>query len=217
MEKIKVFLVEDHSIVRAGLRLLIENQIDIEVVGEAEDCDTALLMLSEKKVDIVLLDLMLRNDNSIKSIEKIILDIDCHILVLTMLEDVFYLRAALAAGALGYLSKRSSSDALIDAIRAVFEGSLFIDPSLGFNLFNDVLKDGDGLAKEPIPLSGREQEVLEFLVHGLTNRQIAERILISVKTVETYRARLGKKLGLKQRADFIRYGLLNGMLKIKES
>lgn len=216
MAKIRILVVEDHAVVRAGLRLLIDAQPDLEVVGEAADAPEAWRLVGTLDPDVVTLDLSLPGDNGMALLERLRREHPAaRVLVLTMHDDPAYLRMALAAGASGYVVKTAADTEFLAAIRAVHQGRTFVDLSLGEALAQAMVGGEAGGPAAPAAagrLSPREREVLERLAHGYTNQQIADRLFLSVKTVETYRARIADKLGLRSRVDFIRYALQNGLL-----
>jgi DNA-binding NarL/FixJ family response regulator len=213
MAKIRVLIVDDHAIVRAGLRLLINNQPDMEVVGEAADGHEALRQAREANPDVLTLDLTMPGGGGLNALER--LRQACpqtRVLVLTMHEDPSYLRAALAAGATGYVAKSAVDSDLHAAIRSVAQGRTFVTMNLSERGTHQVLADwGTRTASAPRApvqlLSPREQEVLKLLAQGYTNQEVGTRLCLSVKTIETYRARIMDKLGLRSRADLTRYAL----------
>ncbi len=214
--KIRVMIADDHAILRAGLRMLVNAQADMEVVSEASDGEKAVETARETRPDVVLLDLTMPRVGGMKALEKI--ERDCHktrVLVLTMHDDPAYLRSALAAGASGYLLKRAVDAELIAAIRAVHRGGIFVDPRLANILVQDVLAKGKTKAGPTRPvniLSNRELQVLTLVAQGYTSTEIAKQIFVGVKTVETYRSRLAEKLGLRTRRDVIRFAVQMGIL-----
>lgn len=213
--KIRVVIADDHAVVRSGLRLLINSQKDMVVVGEAKDAREARASAVETSPDVVLLDITMPGGNGIRVIGEICRDKPAtRVLVLTMHEEPDYLRSALAAGGAGYLLKRSADSELLSAIRAVASGQRYVDPSIAESLVQELLREpvGEEAAGEE-RLSPREREVLELLAYGYTNQEIAEKIFVSVKTVETYRARLTQKLGVKTRAELVRYAMRQGLLR----
>jgi DNA-binding NarL/FixJ family response regulator len=217
MSKIRVTLVDDHAIVRAGLRLLIETQSDMEVVGEAGGSRAALNKVSETKPDVTTIDIRMSGTSGIKTIEHLLhVCPGTRILVITVYDDPVYARSSLLAGALGYISKHTSASSLLTAIRSVYEGRCYVDPRLVGPLLQDFLQKKAARPTTPIGgrgiLSRRECEVLILLAQGYTNRQIADQIGLSVKTVESYRARVVDKLELHSRADLIRYAHESGLL-----
>jgi two-component system, NarL family, response regulator NreC len=210
MEKIRILIVDDHTLFRSGLRMLIGERSDMEVVGEASDGDEALAMTKKLSPDVVLMDISMPGIGGIQATEKIRENFqNTKVVVLTMHEDPVYVRSALAAGATGYIVKKAADSELISAIRAVYRGRTFIDSSQA----EESIFPANGRKKHAHgQLSEREYQVLKLLARGYTHQQIAEEILISIKSVETYRSRLTRKLELHTRADLIRYALEMGLL-----
>ena len=209
--KIRVMIADDHAILRAGLRMLVNVQADMEVVSEAPDGEKALQTARETKPDVVLLDLTMPRVGGMKALQEMARDCrETRVLVLTMHDDPAYLRSALAAGAAGYLLKRAVDAELIAAIRAVHRGGIFVDPRLANVLVQDVLAKGKTKAGSTRPvniLSQRELQVLTLVARGYTSAEIAKQIFVGVKTIETYRSRLAEKLGLRTRRDVIRFAV----------
>jgi two-component system response regulator NreC len=214
MTPIKVLIADDHSVLRAGLRMLLEAQNDIDVVGEAADGVEVPQKVRELHPDVVLLDLSMPGPRSGKVIREVLrVSPKTRVLILTMHDDAAYLRAALSAGAAGYLVKRAADSELMLAIRAVHAGRTFVDftRTTGLPPLSLSGKAG-GQWQPPKKLSRREREVLRLLAQGHSNQQIADEIRLSVKTVETYRTRLSEKLGLKGRAELYRFAAESGIL-----
>jgi len=212
MAKIRVLLADDHAVLRAGLKLLINAQADLDVVGEATNAQEALLRARELQPDVLSLDLTMPGGGELRLIEQ--LREPCpatRVLVLTMHDDPAYLRVALAAGAYGYVVKTAADLELLAALRAVAEGRTFVD--LESSSGRVAAGEWRGAAAAGGILSSRESEVLAYVAQGHTNQAIADRLALSVKTIETYRARLLEKLGLRTRADLIRYALESGLLR----
>lgn len=217
MEKIRLLLADDHTVLRAGLRMLLDTQPDMEVVGEAGDGAEAVECALELKPDVVLMDITMRGMSGLAATRVIRNRIpETKVLVLTMHEDEEYLRQMLEAGATGYVLKRAANAELAVAIRAVHRGEVFLYPSFTKVLLGDVVRKGG--ARRPFQLdsyellSQREKQILRLVALGHTNKQIASQLFLSVKTIESYRARLMKKLGLKGRAALVRYALRKGLL-----
>ena len=214
--KIRVMIADDHAILRAGLKMLVNAQADMEVVSEAPDGERAVQAARETRPDVALLDLTMPGSGGMRALQEMVRTYrKTRVLVLTMHDDPAYLRSALAAGASGYLLKRTVDAELLAAIRAVHHGGIFVDPSMANVLVQDVLaKRGTRTrSKRPVNiLSEREQQVLQLVALGYTSQLIAKRILVSVKTVETYRARIADKLGLRTRSAVVRYALRMGLL-----
>lgn len=211
---IRVLLADDHAVLRAGLRMMIDSQADMRVVAEADDAERAIQLTFDETPDVVVLDMAMPGGGSIEAIRTIRQKCEStKVLVLTMYDDRSYLRSVLDAGGSGFVAKRAADTALLSAIRAVNEGRSYVDVSL----------DDRPAPVPPTPLanpssdlsqlSNREQEVLRLVAHGHTNREIAEQLDIGVKSVDTYRSRLSDKLGLKTRAELVRYALEQGLLE----
>ena len=213
MTPISVLLADDHAVLRAGLRMLINAQPDMTVVGEAADAGDALEQVTRLTPEVLTLDLTMPGGSSIKLIER--LREECpqtRVLVLTMHDDPAYLRAVMAAGGAGYVVKTAADAQLLNAIRAVHQGRIIVD----VNLPKQRPQPAGPAAGPPsagfVSLSAREREVFTLFAQGHTNQEIAGRLFLSVKTIETYRARIADKLGLRTRADLVRYALEVGLL-----
>jgi DNA-binding NarL/FixJ family response regulator len=213
MGRIRILIADDHAVLRTGLRMLIGSQRDLEVVGEASDGDEAVRKAAALRPDVALVDISMPGSGGIKAIERIRQATPAtRVLVLTMHDVPAYLRAALAAGAAGYVVKRAADSDLLAAIREVHRGRTVLDPALAARVVQGGLRRRGTAGPSPTaPLSQREQEVLELVAQGYTNQQIADHLGLSVKTVETYRARLVEKLGLQSRAELVRYALDSGL------
>jgi DNA-binding NarL/FixJ family response regulator len=209
-------IADDHAILRSGLRLLVNAQSDMEVVSEAPDGEQAVLAAHETTPDVALMDLTMPRTGGMRALQEIVRNCPTtRVLVLTMHDDPAYLRSVLAAGASGYVLKRSVDAELLAAIRAVHRGGMFVDPSLADVLVQDVLAKRGAKTRRPRPiniLSDRELQVLRLVARGYSSQQIAKQILLGVKTVETYRSRLAQKLGLRTRSDVVRFALQMGIL-----
>ncbi|HLN32050.1 MAG TPA: response regulator transcription factor [Gemmataceae bacterium] len=218
MAKIRVLIADDHAIVRAGLRMLINPQLDMEVVGEAANGHEALCQACDINPDVLTLDLTMPGGGGLKILEG--LRQACpqtRVLALTMHEESSYLRAVLAAGGSGYVAKSAVDSELLAAIRSVAQGRTFVTMNLSDSETHQVLGDraarSASAPRAPIQLlSPREQEVLKLLAQGYTNHEVGTRLCLSVKTIETHRAHIVDKLGLRSRADLTRYALEMGLL-----
>jgi two-component system, NarL family, response regulator NreC len=216
--RIRVLIADDHAVLRAGLKLLIGAQSDMVVVGEAADGPETVSRTRDLQADVVLLDLTMPGAPGTVIIERLVqLDPSPRILVLTGHDDPAYLRAALQAGASGYLVKRADDVELLTAIRAIYHGRTFVDVTRpGEQGWGDEVRRVPGHSAgggQPSPLSRREAEVLRLLAQGHTNREVADQLGVSVKTIETHRKRLSDKLGLKHRAELFRYAVEVGLLQ----
>jgi two-component system response regulator NreC len=214
--KIRVMIADDHAILRSGLRLLVSAQADMEVVSEALDGEQAVQAALETRPDVALMDLTMPRTGGMVALQEIVrICSETRVLVLTMHDDPAYLRSVLAAGASGYVLKRSVDAELLAAIRAVHRGGTFVDPSLANVLVQDVLakKGAKTRSNRPVNiLSDRELQVLRLVARGYSSQEIAKQILVGVKTVETYRSRLAEKLGLRTRSDVVRFAVQMGLL-----
>ena len=216
MPQIKVLIADDHAILRAGLRLLINAQADMEVVSEASDGTHAVRAARDTRPHVALLDLTMPGSSGMRALEDIIRYCsETRVIVLTMHDDPAYLRSVLAAGACGYVLKRAVDTELLAAIRAVHRGGVFVDPSLAHVFVQDALNKANRApqsARSLSLLSERELQVLGLIAQGYGSQDIAKRIVVSVKTVETYRSRIAEKLGLQSRSDIVRFALDMGLL-----
>jgi two-component system, NarL family, response regulator NreC len=218
MSKIRILIADDHGILRAGLCMLINSQNDMEVIGQAATNHEAVREACRLDPDLVIQDLNLPDGSGIQTITRLRRECPrCHVLVLTVHDEAAYARAALAAaGATGYVAKTAADTVLLTAIRAVHSNRVFVDLKSDVEELQRVLvgpADSSASASPGVEaLSGREREVLGLLAQGHTNQEAADRLYLSVKTVETYRARIAVKLGLRRRADFIRYAVETGLL-----
>ena len=199
----------------AGLRNLIQQEPDFELVGEATNGTAALKLVREQKPDVAILDISMPELNGIMVARKLTEELpDVKLMVLTLHEDRAYLRQALDVGVRGYVLKRSAAENLVQAIRAVVVGGLYVDPAIVDRVFEkNVARGGRSAAGSNMPqLTDREGEVLRLTALGFTNKEAARRLDLGVKSVETYRARGLEKLGLKTRADLVRYASAQGWL-----
>jgi len=211
---IRILLADDHGVLRAGLRALLSSESDIEVVGEAVDGRETITLSEELNPDVILLDVSLPDQSGIevtRSLKE--LQPEIRILILTVHEDEGLLQEAIHAGAAGYIIKRAVESELIDAIRAVSRGDIYVHPAMTRALFKDMTPaplTKDSPIEAPTP---REIDVLRYIAQGYTNRQTAEALTISVRTVESHRANLMSKLGLSSRVELVRYAKENGYIE----
>ncbi|HMG34069.1 MAG TPA: response regulator transcription factor [Blastocatellia bacterium] len=214
MNKLKIFLVEDHGVVREGLRAIIEAQPDMEVVGEAANGREAVLEGPRLSPDVVVMDISMPGMNGLEATKKLKeICPDAKVLTLTRHHDIASIKQLLAAGAAGYLSKQSSSTELTRAIRVVAEGNSYLDPTVTEKVTSAYVGRTPGTGVGPqVKLSEREQEVLRSIAWGFSNKEISAKLDISVKTVEAHKANSMRKLVLSSRIDIVRYALLQGWL-----
>lgn len=221
MAHTRVLLVDDHAVVRAGLRMLLAADAELEIVGEAETGAEGIQRAEELKPDVVLMDISMPDMNGIEATRRIKAQHpDIAVLALTMHEDDQYFFEMLAAGASGYVPKRAAPNDLISAIHAVQGGGMFLFPSLARSLVQDYLHRHDqpgavaaGLGLED--LTDREREVLALIAEGCTNQDIADTLVISIKTVNRHRENIMAKLNLHSRVELVRYAIEKGLIDLK--
>jgi two-component system response regulator NreC len=214
MGVVKVFLVDDHMVVREGLKTLITAQPDMAVLGEASNGESALQQIQDCRPDVVIVDISMPELNGIQTTERLKqLCPEVKVLVLSVHDDTSYLRQMLAVGAAGYVLKHTAADALIQAIRIVAAGGLYLEPSLAEHVVGRYVRRPAAVTELlGAELSEREREVVQRVVQGYSNKEIGTQLSLSVKTVETYRARALEKLGLTSRSALVRYALEHGWL-----
>ncbi len=214
MIKTRILLADDHSVLRAGLKMLLNAQDDMVVVGEATNGQEALAAAHRYAPDVLLLDLTMPQTDGFEVLRQLRRERpDVRVLILTMHEEEGYLRRALEAGAAGYCPKSAADAELLAAIRAVMRGNVYIHPSHTKILLDKMLPTANQTSTASAELSERESAVLKLVALGHTNQEIAEQLALSVKTVESYRARGMEKLGLTSRAALVRYALQRGWMK----
>jgi RNA polymerase sigma factor (sigma-70 family) len=219
MSTLKVLLVEDHVIVRQGVSALLDEEPDIAIVGEASDGSQALALVQKLRPDIVLMDLSLPGLGGVEATRQMReLFPDVRVLVLSMYDSEEYVFRALRAGASGYVLKQSTSTELVLALRAVAAGSTFLSPSISQILISDYMRRVETQQSDDEALSiltPREREVLQLIAQGLSNRQIAEKLHISVKTVETHRGNMMNKLDVHDRAGLVKFAMESGLVSLE--
>jgi two-component system response regulator NreC len=210
---IRVVIVDDHAILRAGLRRVLDAEPDIEVVGEAPSAERAVFESIAGHPDVVLMDVMMPGKSGIEGMPAVLQAVPtAKVLVLSMQDDPRYVREAFAAGAAGYVLKEAADSEVVGAVRAVAAGERYVHPALGARLV--AAEAEERRRAEEDPLSDREREVLRLLALGHTNQEIAKALYISVRTAETHRAHIMQKLRLSSRAELVRYALDNGLLEV---
>jgi two-component system response regulator NreC len=216
MDKIQIFLADDHTILRAGIRALLENEPDMVVVGEAEDGRSAVKLACQLLPDIVLMDIAMPLLSGLEATRQIRHDCSqVKVLILTMHDREEYIRQALANGAMGFILKDAAAHELLGAIRAVYHGEAVLSPAVTRLVIEDYLRWGDlQKGRSSDGLSPREREVLQLIAEGYSNRQISEIMSISIKTVQTHRLNLMSKLNLHDRADLIKYAIQRKIIEI---
>jgi DNA-binding NarL/FixJ family response regulator len=214
-KKIRVLLADDHAVVREGLKFLLDQQPDMTVVGEAVDGEDAFQQAKKLTPDVVVMDISMPRCNGMQATERLKQTFPkMKVLVLSAYENIDYLRRLLKAGASGYVTKRSAAMELTRAIRTVNTGETYLDSTCAGILASDMAgRSSTGDMKTGEPISPRETEVLRDIARGYSNKEIAARLQISIKTVETYKARLMEKLKLRSRVDIVRYASHQGWLE----
>lgn len=213
---VRIVLADDHAILRSGLRALLDAEPDMGVVAEAADGQEAIERCVQFKPDVLVLDLSMPGLSGIQALPQILQrSPDCKVLVLTMLTEEQYVLQALRAGASGYVPKSAADTELIDAIRTVAEGKVYLRAAEVQSVLFEYLKgERSGDVRDAVGLlSGREREVLELTARGFSSREIGDRLFLSPKTVDTYRQRLMEKLGLAHRSELVAFALRTGLLR----
>jgi two-component system, NarL family, response regulator NreC len=207
---IRIFIADDHQVVRSGLKMLLDAEEDLEVVAEAGDVDSATRTVLGYKPDVLVLDLNMPDGSSLPAIPKMLSDSpSTNIVVLTMQEDPAFAREALQAGARGYVLKEAADNELVEAVRMAADGRTYLHPELGAKIAAEPPKP----AGPPDDLTEREVDILRLIALGHTNTEIAEQLFLSVRTVESHRARVQQKTGLTTRAELVRYALDNDIVE----
>ena len=209
---IRAVVVDDHAVVRSGIKLLLEREEDFEVVGEAGNAKDAVFAARAQQPDVILLDVVMPGESGIEVLPRLLKESPgTKVLVLSMQDDPNYVREAFAAGASGYVLKEAADEEVVAAVREIANGGRYVHPALGARM---VAAEAEArAAAEADPLSEREREVLRLLALGHTNQEIAKMLYISVRTAETHRAHIMQKLRLSSRAELVRYALSQGLLE----
>jgi two-component system response regulator NreC len=228
MKNIRLMLVDDHEVVRTGLRTFLETQTGLEVVGEANNGQTALELAKEVKPDVVVMDISMPDMDGLETTRQLLVTTpDCKVLALTVHADKQYFFEMLAAGAVGYVTKQAAADDLVSAIRSVAEGNVYLQPALAMWLLEDyrrlaaqdlseaLIESRDEQAHKDLEsLSERERQVVELVADGLTNNEIGEALGISPKTVARHRERIMSKLDLHSCAELVKFAIRTGLIDL---
>ena len=214
MARARIILVDDHPLILAGLKMLLQDDVTLEVVGQASDGQSALRLAAELDPDVMVLDLSLPGISGVCVAQMLRTQCPtCKVLVLSVHDDRAYLLRLLELGVSGYVLKRSAPDQLITAIRAVAAGGVYLDPAVaGMAIGREIDPKSARNARQTAELSAREMEVLRLAAAGYSNKELSSRLQIAVKTIETYKTRAMEKLGLDTRAQLVRYALVKGWL-----
>lgn len=214
MESVRILLVDDHAVLRDGVRMVLESQPGFQVVGTTENGQAAVRLVKDLKPDIAVLDIAMPEVNGLEATRAIRQCCpDTRVVILSMHEGEEYLREALRAGAAGYVLKRAAAKELVGAIQTVCHGESYLDPALTRTLISDYVRQVERSDETPDALTERELEVLKLVAEGFTNRQIAFKLNISIKTVQTHRANLMDKLNLHDRTELVRYAIRRGLIQ----
>ncbi|MBK8047888.1 MAG: response regulator transcription factor [Anaerolineales bacterium] len=209
----RILIADDHKLIRRGVTLLIAEDPDFEVVGEATNTDETIRLATELKPDILLLDISMPGAGGIEATRQLVrLRPDLRILILTVHEDSGMLTGAMRAGAVGYIVKRAADTELMGALRALAAGDVYVHPAMTRALLQELARPEHAKSDAADALTPRSKEVLRLLARGCTNRQIAQELNISVRTVEGHRANIQAKLGLKSRVDLVNYATMHHLL-----
>jgi len=214
-ETVRILLVDDHAVLRAGLRALLEAEPGFQVVGEAGTGEEGVRLAGQTRPDVVVMDLSMPGMGGLEAVRQIAaLDQGTRVLVLTMHGEEEHLLPVLEAGGSGYVTKKSADEELIEAIHTVARGDVFLYPSGAKLLLRGLKARAEPGEDDPIDrLTEREREVLSFTVEGFSSSEIGKKLFISPKTVDTYRARIMEKLELRHRSELVRFALRKGLLK----
>jgi DNA-binding NarL/FixJ family response regulator len=211
--RLRVVLAEDHTIMREGLRMVLDRELNIEVVGEAGDGAAAIRLAQDLRPDVVVMDISMPDVNGSKATEILkTLVPDTKVLILTRHSDASYVQRLLRSGASGYILKQSASEELVRAIRRVVAGQTYLDPAVTEQALDSIAAIGTGRSSGK-GLSKREEDVVRFVALGFLSKEIATQLGISIKTVETHKANAMSKMGMKSRIDIVRYAMLQGWLQ----
>ncbi len=213
MKTLQILIADDHTVIREGLKVLLDAHADLRVIGEAARGEEACRLAVELRPDVIIMDVSmpgLGGAGATKRLKELCPEVK--VLALSAFEDEVYVRQLLAAGASGYVLKRTAAGEIARAIRVVAEGGLYLDPFVAGKVASSPAK-GQSSAGGAEALSDREREVLRFIARGFTNKEVANLLGVSIKTVETYKTRLNRKLNLHSRADAVRYALAQGWLQ----
>lgn len=213
-DPIRILIADDHTIFRSGLKLLLNSEPDMQIVGEVEDGEGAIRLAGELRPDVILMDIGMPKVNGIEATRQIHETYpEVHILVLTMHRSEEYFFQMLSAGASGYILKAADTDQLISAVRTVGRGEVFLYPSMAERLVKEYLRGLSGAQAETSQITDREREVLRLIAEGFSNKEIAERLVISPSTVHSHRTNIMRKLNISKRHELVQYARRHGLLR----
>jgi DNA-binding NarL/FixJ family response regulator len=215
---IRVLIADDHAILRQGVQMLLEADSEIQVVGQAADGLEAVRMADELKPDVVLMDIQMPGVDGIEACERIRKHVPTtRLLVLSQIDSEDYLVRVLQAGSLGYVLKQSASDELVHAVHTVAKGNVYMTPAMQSRFVSLHFRQEDEKRDRSKQLTPREQEVLKGITEGLTNQEIADQLMVSIKTVQTHRGNIMEKLDLHDRVDLVKYAIRSGLVNLNDS
>jgi DNA-binding NarL/FixJ family response regulator len=212
--KLRILLAEDHKVMREGLRMVVNRETHMEVVGEADDGLAAITLALELRPDVVVMDVSMPGFSGLKASETLKgLLPETKVLILTRHTDTSYVQQLLQSGARGYILKQSATEELVRAIKRVAAGEIYLDPAIGDQVVSGMVSKRSKSSAHPKHLSQREEDVLKFVALGFLTKEIAARLEISIKTVETHKANAMSKMGMNSRIDIVQYAKLRGWLQ----
>lgn len=205
----RIYIVDDHPLVRQGLSQIVENEEDMEVCGEAENSAGAMRGVGDATPDAIIVDISLQGNNGLELIKNLkAIHEDIPILVFSMHDETIYAQRALRAGAKGYVMKKEPSTKIVDAIRKIIKGEIFVSPSVADQVLHQIVNGGNNVAASPVDrLTDRELEVVQLIGRGLSSREIAESLHLSVKTIESHRAHVKEKLNLRNATELVQFSV----------
>jgi DNA-binding NarL/FixJ family response regulator len=205
--KKKVFIVDDHPVVRQGLAAFINGEEDFIVSGDAEDADSAIRQINENRPDIIIADLSLKGTSGIELTTAIKSRFNVPVLILSMHDENFYAERAIRAGARGFIMKKESMETVVQALRDILNGKIYVSDDIKERLLGKLLTSSEVMQSPLDGLTNREMDVFQLIGRGMSNRHIAKELSLSVKTVETYRSRIIEKLKMKDSSELVRYAV----------
>ncbi len=229
MKKIRLMLVDDHEVIRVGLKTFLQTQSDFEVVAEANNGEAAIARAMESHPDVILMDITMPGVDGMEATRRLrVLCPQCLVLALTVHDDKQYLMQMLAAGASGYITKQAAADELVEAIHTIAAGNVYLQPALARWLLEDYQRltrqtnSSQPVSSEPLEgnviglevLSLRERQVLEMIAQGISNQEIGERLALSHKTIARHRERIMKKLNMHSRTELVKFAIRTGLVQL---
>jgi len=205
----RIYIVDDHPLVRHGLSQIVSNEADMEICGEAEDSPAAIRGVGEANPDAIIVDISLKGANGLELIKNLkAIHEDIPILVFSMHDETIYAQRALRAGAKAYVMKKESPSKVVDAIRKIIQGEIYVSPSVADQVLHQIVNGPGNVSTSPVDrLTDRELEVVQLIGRGLSSREVAESLHLSVKTIESHRAHVKEKLGLRNATELVQFSV----------